>query len=199
MNERQFNSPSPIIFPSASPTPKLYSTPTKKLPDTGAWQEIGYDSVPHSVHLPHERYTHILALPADMEDQEDFLSSIVSTQSSYTLASRSISPVTSETTSVENSTVKNKDTTKKSSITKFGSFMSRNTYLMIALSSYTKNFLNSFVLRLICLWCFYGIKREIEISNRLVHNAIETIKSEVLEFEIKQTINSSWLKEITQV
>ncbi|GAN08266.1 hypothetical protein MAM1_0196c07773 [Mucor ambiguus] len=44
---RQFNTPSPVVFPSASPTPKLYSTPSKKLPQVQAWQDnIGIESVP---------------------------------------------------------------------------------------------------------------------------------------------------------
>lgn len=39
-----FNTPSPVVFPSASPTPKLYGTPTKKLPEVKPWQ--GIESVP---------------------------------------------------------------------------------------------------------------------------------------------------------
>ncbi|KAI8053176.1 uncharacterized protein B0P05DRAFT_561885 [Gilbertella persicaria] len=51
MNDhRQLNTPSPVVFPSASPTPKLYSTPSKKLPNVKSWQEIGVDSVPHIIY-----------------------------------------------------------------------------------------------------------------------------------------------------
>lgn len=45
---RHFNTPSPVVFPSASPTPKLYSTPTKKLPEVQPWQEIGIESAPQN-------------------------------------------------------------------------------------------------------------------------------------------------------
>jgi hypothetical protein len=45
---RHLNTPSPVVFPSASPTPKLYSTPTKKLPQVRPWQEIGIESVPQN-------------------------------------------------------------------------------------------------------------------------------------------------------
>ncbi|GAA5807241.1 hypothetical protein MFLAVUS_000597 [Mucor flavus] len=45
---RAFNTPSPVVFPSASPTPKLYSTPTQKLPEVKSWQDIGMESVPQT-------------------------------------------------------------------------------------------------------------------------------------------------------
>ncbi|KAI9252522.1 hypothetical protein EDC94DRAFT_620806, partial [Helicostylum pulchrum] len=45
---RVFNTPSPVVFPSASPTPKLYSTPTQKLPEVKSWQDIGMESVPQT-------------------------------------------------------------------------------------------------------------------------------------------------------
>ncbi|KAI9356123.1 hypothetical protein BD770DRAFT_444369 [Pilaira anomala] len=42
---RIINTPSPVVFPSASPTPKLYSTPTNKLPEVKPWQQdIGTDN-----------------------------------------------------------------------------------------------------------------------------------------------------------
>lgn len=55
---RQFNTPSPVVFPSASPTPKLYSTPSKKLPQVESWQDnIGIDSVPQQQNVYHQ-YDH---------------------------------------------------------------------------------------------------------------------------------------------
>lgn len=45
---RVFNTPSPVVFPSASPTPKLYSTPTQKLPEVKSWQEIGIETAPQT-------------------------------------------------------------------------------------------------------------------------------------------------------
>ncbi|KAI8645356.1 hypothetical protein BD408DRAFT_440933 [Parasitella parasitica] len=55
---RQFNTPSPVVFPSASPTPKLLCTPSKKLPQVRAWQddiEIEYD---HEQALQQHSYLH---------------------------------------------------------------------------------------------------------------------------------------------
>lgn len=49
----QYNTPSPVVFPSASPTPKLYSTPTKKLPEVQPWQGTGIESVPINHHDPY--------------------------------------------------------------------------------------------------------------------------------------------------
>lgn len=43
---RYFNTPSPVVFPTASPTPKLFSTPSKKLPEAKSWQ--GIESVPQN-------------------------------------------------------------------------------------------------------------------------------------------------------
>ncbi|CAO3642672.1 unnamed protein product [Mucor hiemalis] len=45
---RFFNTPSPVVFPTASPTPKLFSTPSKKLPEAKSWQ--GIESVPQSIY-----------------------------------------------------------------------------------------------------------------------------------------------------
>ncbi|CEG76080.1 hypothetical protein RMATCC62417_11022 [Rhizopus microsporus] len=39
-----FNRSSPVIFPSASPTPKLYMTPSKKIPEVMPWQEMAFDA-----------------------------------------------------------------------------------------------------------------------------------------------------------
>lgn len=36
----QINSSSPITFPNASPTPKLFSTPSKKIPENQPWQDV---------------------------------------------------------------------------------------------------------------------------------------------------------------
>lgn len=56
---RQFNTPSPVVFPSASPTPKLYSTPSKKLPQVEAWQDnIGIESVPQQQNFYHHQFDH---------------------------------------------------------------------------------------------------------------------------------------------
>ncbi|CAO3634709.1 unnamed protein product [Mucor fragilis] len=108
---RQFNTPSPVVFPSASPTPKLYSTPSKKLPQVEAWQDnIGIDST--TIQLQQQRKTahqqhtaSISPLSVMMEsdtllDDEDissyrfsedeFLSSIIS---SSTASSRQSSPL----------------------------------------------------------------------------------------------------------
>ncbi|KAI8350584.1 hypothetical protein EDC96DRAFT_610397 [Choanephora cucurbitarum] len=103
MNERQLNA-SPIVFPSISP--KLSSTPSKKLP-SNEWQEIGIDLI----HLPHERQTPILSLPSDLEEPEDFLSSILSTPSAYTLVSQRLPSVESK---------------KQPSTRKFSAFISRD-------------------------------------------------------------------------
>ncbi|KAG2198410.1 hypothetical protein INT47_008987 [Mucor saturninus] len=57
----QYNTPSPVVFPSASPTPKLYSTPTKKLPEVQPWQGTGIESVPinhHDLHNEKEEDYH---------------------------------------------------------------------------------------------------------------------------------------------
>lgn len=65
MDNRQFyhgshyNTPSPVVFPSASPTPKLYSTPTNKLPEVQPWQGTGIDSLPkyqHDLYNEKEEY-----------------------------------------------------------------------------------------------------------------------------------------------
>ncbi|OBZ82896.1 hypothetical protein A0J61_09056 [Choanephora cucurbitarum] len=85
MNERQFNA-SPIVFPSVSP--KLSSTPSKKLP-SNEWHEIGID-------LPHKRQT----ILTNLEEPEVGLSSILSTPSAYTLASQRTSQ-SSQTPSVQ--------------------------------------------------------------------------------------------------
>jgi hypothetical protein len=42
------NSPSPVYFPSASPTPKLYSTPANKVPESKPWNELALESVPQN-------------------------------------------------------------------------------------------------------------------------------------------------------
>lgn len=56
---RQFNTPSPVVFPSASPTPKLYSTPSKKLPQVEAWQDnIGIESVPQQQNIYQHPFDH---------------------------------------------------------------------------------------------------------------------------------------------
>lgn len=56
---RQFNTPSPVVFPSASPTPKLYSTPNKKLPQVEAWQDnIGIESVPQQQGIYQHPFDH---------------------------------------------------------------------------------------------------------------------------------------------
>jgi hypothetical protein len=48
-SNRHFNTPSPVVFPSASPTPKLFSTPSKKLAEVKKpWQELGIESVPQN-------------------------------------------------------------------------------------------------------------------------------------------------------
>lgn len=60
INNRHFNTPSPIVFPSASPTPKLFSTPTKKLPEVQKpWQEMGIEPVPqNSTNFSSSSYHH---------------------------------------------------------------------------------------------------------------------------------------------
>ncbi|KAK4517320.1 uncharacterized protein ATC70_000655 [Mucor velutinosus] len=56
---RQFNTPSPVVFPAASPTPKLYSTPSKKLPQVEAWQDIiGIESVPQQQNIYQHPFDH---------------------------------------------------------------------------------------------------------------------------------------------
>ncbi|KAL9538960.1 hypothetical protein MBANPS3_010554 [Mucor bainieri] len=110
---RQFNTPSPVVFPSASPTPKLYSTPSKKLPQVEAWQDnIGIESAPQqynyssrekSAHQQHATSISPLSVMVESDallDDEDissyrfsedeFLSSIIS---SSTASSRQSSPL----------------------------------------------------------------------------------------------------------
>ncbi|KAI9478007.1 MAG: hypothetical protein EXX96DRAFT_618960 [Benjaminiella poitrasii] len=117
---RQSNTPSPIIFPSSSPTPKLYSTPNKKLPDGQQWQEIApqnsaniasYHSDPlvafygreKSIYYPFTvRAISPLSMMSDSlldeEDmvsykfsEQDYLSSIISSRSSSPLRRRPVS------------------------------------------------------------------------------------------------------------
>ncbi|CEP18403.1 hypothetical protein [Parasitella parasitica] len=94
---RQLNTPSPVVFPSASPTPKLLSTPSKKLPSVRAWQdnfEIEYDheqALQQLSYVNHENPVHSFHTAVESENslddietssqrfgQDEYLSSAVS-------------------------------------------------------------------------------------------------------------------------
>lgn len=82
IDNRPLNTPSPVVFPSASPTPKLYTTPSKKVPDIQQWQEFGIESFPQMYKNNREKANMSISNDSVFSDpyfnEEEYLSSLIS-------------------------------------------------------------------------------------------------------------------------